>query len=137
MRKACSGQWIEARERAVILDHMPAKYFAIYVDWVYHKALGCSIWYDAPFDGWMDDSVVEPQRTAFQIHYWCKLWVYADFLGDKGLKAFCLMAIERHVECPNFSELLPETIELVLNETSERSELQRMMRYDFVEIPDF
>lgn len=127
-RAACSGNWVEARDRTVVLDHFPATYFALYVEWISNKNLPCAPCCGAPFDGWMDDSVVHHERTRLKAHFWCQLWVFAGFLGDVGFQELCACAVEVHVRCPSFTKLLPETTELVLSETSERSDLQKRMR---------
>lgn len=138
-RAACSGNWIEARERTVVLDGIPARYFTLYVDWVYNKSLPSTPCFDAPFDGWIGEPVVEPECTGLQLHFWCQLWIFADFLGDKGLMKFCLRAIERHVEWRGanrfFPIFLPETVELLLNETSERSDLREWIPMMWWRIP--
>lgn len=35
VRNACTGSWIEARERTVWLPHIPSEFFDIYAEWVY------------------------------------------------------------------------------------------------------
>lgn len=106
-RAACSGNWIEARECTVVLDCIPARYFAVYVEWNYNKNLpDYQEWYSS-FDGWISESVVEPEQTGLQLHFWCQLWIFAGFLGDKGLMKFCLRAKQGHVEWRGANQFSP------------------------------
>lgn len=117
--EACSGDWIEARERIVRLP-TDARLFQIYVEGLYCP--NTNIYAD------MVDTLHSTAGPADQVykhdvvHELCRLWVLGDFLQNTRFSDAVLVSLEQHA---NNEPPSGPTIEWIVSNTSTDSPLRQ------------
>ena len=120
IRNACTGSWIEARERTVWLPDISSKYFSRYAEWVYTKRITST-----QFEHWAEKGIPKAWKLkSRQLHYYCEFWVHADYLGDGALKN-AIMEILSNKDGLYLAELLPETAKFVWENSLDNSGIRR------------
>jgi len=120
-KKACSGDWTEARERIVRLADTNVAFFQIYVENLYRASTDPGIYEQM---GYVLRPVHDPYsgfvNTDEVVSHMCRLWALGDFLQDA---CFQITVVDELNENPAKEPPSTSTIEWVANNTTMNSPL--------------
>ncbi|KAK5679360.1 hypothetical protein LTS10_008175 [Elasticomyces elasticus] len=134
-KKACTGEWLESKERVIRLADVDATIFQIYVEGLYFPSSDLKeMLTDHPVDG-----VKEPvnlrgckQRhveTTLQV---CDLWALGDYLQDYAIQNKAMNLLEGAVGWKSFGSVRIMT--WLAAHTTSTSRLAKYLRSSFVEV---
>ncbi|KAK4950312.1 hypothetical protein LTR10_011293 [Elasticomyces elasticus] len=134
-KKACTGEWLESKERVLRLADVDATIFQIYVEGLYFPSSELKeMLTDTSSDGVKEPLSLRACRqsnveTTFQV---CGLWALADYLQDYAIQNKAIDLLENGVSRTSFGSV--RIVTWLSAHTTSTSRLAKYLRSSFVEV---